>query len=78
MKQKFTQDHLVKCLYKETSTAEAMAIHQALSVDWMLKEQYDELLASYRQLPKVTFDASPSAIQNILRYSEQTAVETQH
>ena len=78
MKQKFTPAQLIKYIYRECSVAESLAIQEALSEDWELYERYEELLASFQQLPKVQFDPSASAIRNILGYSEQTAVETQH
>jgi hypothetical protein len=55
-----------------------MAIRIALQEDWNLFEEYQELKKANVQLSKVTFNPSPSSIQNILRYSKETAVETQH
>ncbi len=78
MKHHFTLNHLIKYLYKETSASEKLAIDEALCVDFELAEQYDELLQGYRQLPKVSFSPSVSTIQNILRYSEQKAIEPTH
>ena len=78
MKHNFTPEQLIKYIYRETSVAETMAINEALSNNWELYELYEELKLSYQQLPKVKFNPSGSAIQNILAYSEQTAVETQH
>jgi len=78
MKQNFTLNHLVKFIYKETSTAETNAISNALQSDWNLYESHQELKKSFGQLPKVTFSPSQDCIQNILRYSKETAVEAQH
>ena len=78
MEHNFTLNHLIKFIYKETSTAENIAISQALKNDWELNESYQELKKSFDQLPKVTFSPSPDSIQNILRYSKETAVEAQH
>ena len=78
MKHNFTLNHLVKFIYKETSTAETIAISNALQSDWELYESYEELKKSFNQLPQVTFSPSQDSIQNILRYSKETAVETQH
>lgn len=77
MKQKFTQNQLIKYIYRETSAAETLAINEALSFDDDLYTSYQQLLQGYQQFPKATFEPSPSAIQNILRYSEATAVEPQ-
>ena len=77
MKQKFTQHHLIKYLYKETSASETLAINEALSEDRALFEEYKGLLAAYQQLPKVKFNASSSSIKNILGYSKLTTLEKQ-
>lgn len=78
MKHNFTLNHLTRFIYKETSVAESMAIRTALQKDWNLFEEYQELKKANDQLPKVTFNPSPDSIQNILRYSKETAVEAQH
>lgn len=78
MKQKFTQNHLVKFIYKETNAAESMAIINAIDNSYELREQYNELLNSYQQLPKVTFQPKNSSIDNILKYSQTTSVQPQH
>lgn len=75
MKQKFTQNHLVKYLYSETSASERLAIDEALASDITLQDQYNELLSAYQQLPKVSFSPSKSAVNNILAYSKRTALE---
>lgn len=77
MKQTFTSDHLLRYIYRETSTSEALAIEAALSEDDQLWNKYEMLRAAHRQLPKATFRPSSKAIQNILAYSKQTAVEQQ-
>ncbi len=77
MKQKFTPNDLIRFIYKETSTAENLGIKEALSGDINLSEEYNALMGSYTQLPKAKFDPSKNTIQNILRYSENTAVQTQ-
>lgn len=78
MKHNFTLNHLTRFIYKETSVAESMAIRTALQEDWNLFEEYQALKKANDQLPKVTFNPSPDSIQNILRYSKETAVEAQH
>ncbi|MEM1217259.1 MAG: hypothetical protein AAGH79_00030 [Bacteroidota bacterium] len=77
MKQHFTQDDLVKYIYKETSMYESLAISEALIADPVLRMEYEELLESYRELPKVTFSPSAQTIDKVLAYSErQAALET--
>ncbi len=77
MQQPFTPDHLIRYIYKETSAAETLAIDAVLSHDDELWAEYESLHEGYRQLPKVKFNASPKAIQNILAYSAHTTVEKQ-
>ncbi len=77
MQQMFTMDHLVRYLYNETSASETLAISEALHDDWTLMEQYEELLATYQQLPKVKFSPTTASLKNILQYSRQRTFETQ-
>ncbi len=76
MEQKFTKNDLIRYIYKETSTVETMAINEALNSDSKLQMKYRDLLQGYQQLPKVTFNPSAETIQNILGYSQHTALET--
>jgi len=76
MQQNLTPELLIQYLYKETSVEESLAIQHALVQDVVLRDDYEELFLAYRELPKVTFRPSPKAIQNVLRYSECTALES--
>ncbi|MBI1224473.1 MAG: hypothetical protein GC192_04490 [Bacteroidetes bacterium] len=78
MKQYYTQLDLIRFIYRETSAAETLEIAEALSENPLLMEEYQELYQSYLQLPKAKFSPRPSALQNILRYSEQTALNPMH
>lgn len=78
MKQYFTQLDLIRFLYKETSAAETTAIAEALKNDPLLSEEYQELFEGYRLLPKAKFNPRPTALQSILRHSEQTALNPMH
>lgn len=75
MQHSFTQNQLLRFIYKETSIAETREIQQGLEEDQELYEKYQALMNGYQQLPKVQFNPSDSAIQNILGYSQQSAVE---
>lgn len=77
MKQTFTSDHLLRYIYRETSASETLAIDAALREDDTLWNKYEMLHEAYRQLPKATFRPSSKAVQNILAYSKQAAVEKQ-
>ncbi len=78
MDQKFTKNHLLKFIYKETNAAETLAINEALNSDFELLEKYHDLLQGYHQLPKVKFNPSDAALQRIMRHSKRTSVEPQH
>lgn len=75
MKRTFTQNDLIRFLYKETSGSETLAIREAIDEDWELKEAYDTLYAAYAQLPKVTFNPSSACIDKILGYSQKISLE---
>ncbi len=75
MQHSFTQNQLLRFIYKETSIAETRAIQEGLEENQELFEKYQALMNGYQQLPKVQFNPSDSAIQNILGYSQQSAVE---
>lgn len=77
MTQNFTPNHLIKYLYKETTASETLAIEDAINQDVELMEEYQGLLQGYQQLPKISFTPTNSSIQNILRYSQRTALEKQ-
>ena len=78
MKQHLTQLDLVRFLYKETSAAEDVAICEGIVQDPLFREEYEELFAGYRMAPKAKFSPKQSTLQNILRYSEQTALNPMH
>jgi len=74
---RFTKNDLIRYIYKETSVAETLAINEALNSDTTLYMKYRTLLQGYQQLPKAKFSPSNNTIQNILKYSQHTALETQ-
>ncbi len=75
MKQTFTNNDLVRFIYRETSTVKTVAIQEALAIDADLFENYQTLMSGYMELPKATFAPTRSALQNILNYSAQATVE---
>lgn len=74
MDKNFTSENLVQLLYHETSAKEAQEIQDAMRSTKSLRDEYKELKEAYDMLPKATFSPSKNAIQNILRYSEQSTV----
>lgn len=74
MDKSFTSENLLQLLYHETSAKEAQELYEAMLSDEKLREEYNDLKSAYTVLPKATFSPSRNAIQNILRYSEQSTV----
>ena len=66
MQQNFTSELLVKYLYHETTSAERRAINEELIDNYLLREEFSELLYAFQQLPKVKFEPSKTSIQSIL------------
>ncbi len=75
MQQNFTIELLVKYLYHETTPSERQAINAELINNYLLREEFSELLYAFQQLPKVKFEPSKTSIQNILNHSKETALE---
>ncbi len=75
MQQNFTTELLVKYLYHETTAAEKQAINEELINNYLLREEFSELLFAYKQLPKVKFNPSKTSIQSIMDYSKESALE---
>ena len=77
MKKNFTLNDLTRFVYNETSVFENEEIVDALNSDNELYAQFEELQMGKEILPKVTFAPSANAINNILRYSQETTMEAQ-
>ncbi|MCB0597299.1 MAG: hypothetical protein H6557_18480 [Lewinellaceae bacterium] len=75
MKQKFTPNDLIPYLYNEVSATRRLAMAEALYDEPSLREEYEGLRTAYQQLPRVAFQPSSRTIQDILKYSERTALE---
>ena len=78
MEKHFTQLDLIRFIYKETSTAETLAISEALAKDPLLAEEYGELFEGYNCLPKARFSPKPATLEAICRHSEHTALNPMH
>lgn len=73
MYEQFTQEDIIRYSYNETSLTESKAIEQALEENWELKEQYEDIQATFEVLDKVVL-RSPnlSSIKIIMDYSQKT------
>lgn len=77
MKQNFTLNDLTRFVYNETTIFENEKIVEALNSDNELYAQFENLQIGKEMLPKVTFAPTTKAIDNILRYSQETTMEAQ-
>ncbi len=66
---KITQEDLVRYLYKETSERKTAAITAALQTDYILKESYNQLLATYNAMDEGIVAPRQQAVDNILKYA---------
>jgi hypothetical protein len=77
MTEKSTLNHLVRFIYKETKLTENLAIEEDLDQNWDLREAYFELFDAFKELPKAVFKPSKASVKKIMKYSHNTALETQ-
>lgn len=69
MEKTFTQQDLIRFLYKETTISESRDIEQVIEEDWVAREEYEEIKSAAASLPKVEFSPSDRVLSEILRYS---------
>lgn len=69
MTKTFTQNDLIRFIYRETSEEETREINKALLCDSELQAQYKELNATHKQLSQVKLEPSAASIKNILNYA---------
>ena len=76
MEKTYTYDNaLVQFLYHEMPAADAVEMVSIIEEDPEVHAAFNSLLLAKTQLPKVQFHPSQSALNNIMRYSAQTATE---
>lgn len=70
MTKTFTQDDLIRYIYRETTTEETIQIKTALNFDESFSECYHELSKTVELFRWVSFKPSESCIDKILSYSK--------
>ena len=76
---KITPEDLVRYLYNETSEKKTATIKAALQTDWNLRESYEKLVASHKNLDSIKFSPRPQSVNSILDYaSKKHAQVTSH
>ena len=73
----FTPEDLLRYLYKESSPELTAAIQVALTENWTLREQMEELQTSVNQLDieKQIFAPRMEVVERVLQYARNTAIE---
>lgn len=75
MEESYTLNALVQFLYREMPAEEAVEMTHLIEEDPQMRAIFDDLLLAKVQLPKVRFNPSNAALDNILQYSTKTAFE---
>ncbi len=64
-----TQEDLVRYLYNETSDKKSELVKDALENDMNLREIFEALLASKKNLEEVDLSPRPESVDKILQYA---------
>ena len=64
-----TQEDLVRYLYNETSEKKSELVKDALESDMNLRDNFESLLASKKNLEKVDLSPRPESVDRILQYA---------
>ena len=70
MTKTFTQNDLIRFIYKETSHGETIEIRKALLFDNELLDEFKELKECIRKLDSIEEVPSQKIVNNILEYSK--------
>lgn len=68
-----TPDDLVRYLYDETSEQKSELIREALETDMNLRETFNALLLSKKNLEETNLSPRPEAVDKILQYAAKQA-----
>jgi len=66
---KFTPEDLVQYLYKETSVQKSAAIEAALDSDWKLREVYDQMRESQKNLESIKLTPGNEVMDRIVQHA---------
>ena len=71
----YNTNRLLQFMYRETGILQSFEIKNALQEDAELNRTFQELQVAKQTLPPVQFAPRKDAIDAILRYSAETAIE---
>jgi hypothetical protein len=66
---KITQEELIRYIYNETSPQKTENIKAALQTDWNLRETYEKLLSTRKELSELKFSPRIETVNKILEYA---------
>lgn len=72
MVKNFTQNDLVRFLYREVSFQQHYQINRNIENDWDVFQEYKNLRKAKKAMPKVTFHPAPKTISNLLAFSTRS------
>ena len=68
---KISPEELVRYLYNETSEQKTAMIKAALQTDWNLRDTYEKLLISHKNLNEIKFSPRTETVNKILEYASK-------
>lgn len=68
---KISPEELVRYLYNETSEQKTAKIKAALQTDWNLRDTYEKLLISHKNLNEIKFSPRAETVNKILEYASK-------
>ena len=72
MMQSYTEEDLIRFIYKEVEICEYFEIDHAIENDKNLQDEYQAIKDTVDILPKETFNPSSQSIKNILNYNKKS------
>ncbi len=72
MQNRFTEDDIIRYIYKETCEAENLAIEEELKKDLALQAIYKNHLETIKAMEDLDLEPHPTSIQILLDYSAST------
>jgi hypothetical protein len=74
MEQDYTQNQIIRYLYKEVNVFEHFEIEDAIEFNPTVRDQYKVIKKSFDQLAGLSMMPSSRSIKNILGYSKSTGL----
>lgn len=69
----YSTEDLIRFIYRETNARETLEIERALEENYLLKEKFDALKDTHKQLDRLLDKPRPQSVLAILAYAKRTA-----